>query len=140
MIGTREGFLSRVHSDMVYKLVFRFKWSPLPGTVGPVAGIVSDLRAPHMVHCEVGDNIVHAVECLLTDLLGVLVNPLAGHLCLEAGPRGPHVPVVGAHVAWVARSPHAHGPVVAGRGRALSPEAEGVMEAGVHRGGGGWVG
>ena len=51
-----------------------------------------------------------------------------------------HVPVVWAHVSRIARSPHPHGPVVTCRGRALSSEAEWVMEAGVHCGGGGWVG
>ena len=94
VVWTREGLLPSVDSDMVHQLVLGFEGSALPRTVCPVAGIVSNLRPSDVVHSEVGDHVVHAVEGLLTDLLGVLVNPLAGHLGLQAGSRGSHIPVV----------------------------------------------
>ena len=94
VVRTREGLLPGVDSDMVHKFVLGFEGSALPGAVCPVAGIVCDLRPTHVVNSEVGDHVVHAVEGLLTDLLGVLVNPLAGHLGLQAGSRGSHIPVV----------------------------------------------
>ena len=77
-----------------------------------------------MVHREVGHYVVHAVVSLLADLLGVLVDPLAGHLLPDWGL--PHVPVVGGHVAV------AHVAVVVAPGSRHLVQPEGVVEAGVH--------
>ena len=106
-----------MNADMVHQLVLRLEWSFLPGAILPVAGMVRDFRSSNMVHREVGDHVVHGVEHLVAHLLGLLVDPLAGHLLLDGLP---HVPVVGGHVAV------AHvAVVVAGSSHVM--QAKGVM-------------
>ena len=77
---------------MVHQLVLGFEGSALPRAVGPVAAVVGDLGAAHVVHGEVGDDVVHAVVGLLAHLLGLLVHPLAGRLRLDIAHPAPHVP------------------------------------------------
>ena len=83
MVGAGEGFLPGMNPNMIDQLVLGLEWPPLPGAVGPVAGVVRDLRPAHVVHGQVGHYVVHGVVRLLADLLRVLVDPLAGHLCLH---------------------------------------------------------
>ena len=83
MVGAGEGFFPGMNPNMIDQLVLGLEGPPLPGAVGPVATVVSDLGAAHMIHCEVGHDVVHGVVRLLADLLRVLVDPLAGHLCLH---------------------------------------------------------
>ena len=47
--GTGEGFLSGMNSNMIDKLVLGFEGFLLPGTVGPIAGMVCNLRSPDMI-------------------------------------------------------------------------------------------
>ena len=120
--GTGKRFFSRVDPNMVYKFVLGFESFLLSGAVGPVAGVICDLRAPNVVLCEVVHNIVQCVVHLPAHLLGVLVHPLAGHLLLD---RLAHVAIVGGHVAMVT---HAGLVVVGGVGQTK----DGVGQAGVH--------
>ena len=83
MVGAGEGFLPCVNSYMIDQLVLGLEGPPLPGAVGPVAAVVSDLGASHMINGEVGHDVVHRVVRLLADLLGVLVYPLTCHLGLH---------------------------------------------------------
>ena len=89
--GAHEGFLPGVDPHVVDQLVLGLEGFLLPGAVLPVAGVVGDLRAADVVLGEVGHNLVEAIEHLVAHLLGVLVNPLTGHLCLHIHAL-PHVP------------------------------------------------
>ena len=117
--GTRERLLPGVDPDVVDQLVLGFESSLLPWTVLPVAGVVRDLRPPDVVLGEVGDDVVHRVVDLVTHLLGLRVNPLAGHLLPDG--RLSHVAVVGRHVSV------AHVTVVVPPGPRHLVQAEGVV-------------
>lgn len=114
--GTREGLLARVHSDVVDQFVLRLERLALAGTFLPIADVVVLLRAPHMLHGDMCNQLVHGAEGPVAALLGPaqlgFLDPLTGQLLLDGLP---HVteegarPVVGRHVhAHV----HVHGAVV----------------------------
>ena len=91
MVGAGEGFLPSMNPNMIDQLVLGLEGPPLPGAVGPVAGVVRDLRPAHVLHGQVGDNLVHRAEGLIAGLAGqrlVRLHPQAGDLLLH---RLPHV-------------------------------------------------
>ena len=91
---------------MVHQLVLRLEGFLNSSTLSPVAGMINILWPAYMVHGQVVHDVVESVKHLVALLLGVLVDPLAGHLLLDGLA---HIPVVGSHV------PVAHvGVVVAG--------------------------
>ena len=94
--GAGEGFLARVHSDMVDQLVLRLERPLLPGTLLPVASMVCDLWSANVVDGQVGHYVVQRLEHLVAHLLRLRIDPLTGHLLLH---WLPHVPVVRGHVA-----------------------------------------
>lgn len=59
---TGERFLAGVHSDVVHQLVFGLKGAPIAGASEPEAGMGGALRASHMIHGQMGDDLLHRVE------------------------------------------------------------------------------
>jgi hypothetical protein len=62
--GTREGFLSRVDSDMVDELVFGLERFSLTLALLPVTRVVGHLWSADMLHADVCDHLVHGVKHL----------------------------------------------------------------------------
>ncbi len=96
--GERAGerLLSCVYPNVVDQLVLGLEGTTLPGAVVPEAGVVGDLRASDVLHCQVGHDLVEGAEDLIAGLLGhglIRVDPQAGHLLLDGLP---HVPEEGA--------------------------------------------
>lgn len=117
--GAGEGFLPRVHPNVVHQFVFRLERLALPGTVLPEADVVGLLRPADVFHGDVRNQLVHGAESFVAALFGVAqllrIDPLADELLLDA--LLPHVAekgtgvmmVVGCHVhAHV----HIHGAVL----------------------------
>lgn len=81
-----------MHADVIYKFVFGFERLPFSGAVLPVANVVRLLRPPHMLHGQMGDELVHRAESFVARLFGVRqllrFDPLTDELLLD---RLPHV-------------------------------------------------
>lgn len=96
---------------MIHKFVFGFERLPLSGAVLPKADVVGLLGSPHMLHRQMGDELVHRAESFVARLFGVRqllgLDPLADELLLNGLPHvseeGP-CSVVRGHI-------HVHGAV-----------------------------
>ena len=86
-----EGLFSGVDPDVVDQLILGLERPPVPGAVLPEAGVVCNLRATHVLHGDVGDNLMHGAVDLAARLPGhgrqVGVDPHAGDLLLEWTPH-----------------------------------------------------
>ena len=101
--GAHEWLLSCVNPHMVHEFIFGFERLALPGALLPVARMVTVLRAPDVVNGQVVDDVVHCMEHLVADLLGVGILPHAHRVHLGAGWLVLlHVAVVGTHVGCIA--------------------------------------
>lgn len=80
---TREGFLAGVHADVVHELVFGFEGLAFAAAVLPVARVGAGLGTADVLHCQMGDDVVHGVEGSVAHLLRLGVDPAAGVLLLD---------------------------------------------------------
>ena len=104
--GAHEWLLPRMDPHVIYKLILGFEGLALPRALLPVARVVTVLRAPNVVNGQVVDDVVHCMEHLVADLLGVRILPRAHGVHLGAGGLVVlHVTVVGAHVCCIASVP-----------------------------------
>lgn len=84
--GARKGLLPRVHPDVVDQLVLGFEGTSIPHAPLPVARVVGLLRPTHVLHRDVGDDLMHRVEDLVAGLPRLrllLVYPQARVLLLD---------------------------------------------------------
>ena len=63
---TWKGLLASMDPDVVDQFVFGLEWFAGPWTVEPEAGMIADLRAAHVLDSDMGDNLVHRAEHLVT--------------------------------------------------------------------------
>jgi len=95
--GAGEGLLPGVHPQVVHQLVLGLEWPARPGTGVPAAGVVGYLRPSHMLHGQVGHDLVHRAEELVAGLAGrrlLRIDPEAGDLLFH---RLAHVPATGSN-------------------------------------------
>ena len=59
--GAGEGFLPGVDPDVVDQLVLGLEWAAHPRAALPETGVVTDLRTPNMLHCQVSHHLVVGV-------------------------------------------------------------------------------
>ena len=99
--GAHEGLLASMDPHVVHELVLGFERLALPRTLLPMTRMVTVLRAPDMIDGQMVDDVVHRVEHLVADLLGVWVLPHAHCVHLGAGWLLLHIPIVWTHVCGV---------------------------------------
>lgn len=104
---------------MIHKFVFGFERLSFPGAVLPEADVVGLLRSPHMLHRQMGHELVHRAESFVARLFGIRqllrLDPLADELLFDGLPHvskeGP-CSVVRGHI-------HVHGAVAVQLGRSV---------------------
>ena len=117
-----------MYSDMIYKFVFGFERLPFSGALLPEADVVGLLRSPHMLHRQMGHQLVHRAKSFVARLFGVRqllrLDPLADELLLD---RLPHVSKEGP-CSVVCGHIHVHGAVAVQLGRRIvvGPRARNV--------------
>ena len=62
--GAGKWLLSRMDPDVVHQFVLGLKWPALPGTPIPKAGVVGNLGASYMLHCNMCHYLMHGGKCL----------------------------------------------------------------------------
>lgn len=101
-----------MNPDVVHQFVFSLERFPFPGTLFPEADVVRLLGPPHVLHRQVGHQLVHRAERFVARLLGVgqllRLDPLADQLLLD---RLPHVPKEGPGPVVRRGHIHVHGAV-----------------------------
>ena len=87
---TGEGFLSGVHSDVIYKFVLGFKWLAFPRTLFPKTDMIRLLWSSDVLYRHMRNKFVHGAVSFGAQLLRrvLRLQPLADQLLLY---RLPHV-------------------------------------------------
>ncbi len=94
--GARERLLPGVDPDVIDQLVLGFERFIFPGTTLPQTGMVGLFRSPNVLHCDVGDDLVHCREGLVARFLGLWLVGFDPHTRMFLLDRRPHVPEEGA--------------------------------------------
>lgn len=68
VVGTGEGLLTGVYSDVVDQLVLGLKGTPVAATAHPEARVDRALGTADMLHRQMRDNVLHRVEGLAARL------------------------------------------------------------------------
>lgn len=104
---------------MIHKFVFGFEWLSFSGAVLPEADVVGLLRSPHMLHRQMGHELVHRAKSFVARLFGICqllrLDPLADELLFD---RLPHVSKEGP-CSVVCGHIHVHGAVAVQLGRSI---------------------
>lgn len=104
---------------MIHKFVFGFEWLSFSGAVLPEADVVGLLRSPHMLHRQMGHELVHRAKSFVARLFGICqllrLDPLADELLFD---RLPHVSKEGP-CSVVCGHIHVHGAVAVQLGRSV---------------------
>ena len=89
VIGTREGLLARMHSDVVHQLVLGLEGTPVPTAAHPEARVDRALGSADVLHRQMRHYVLHRVEGLAARLP---VAPVANHRRYQL-PVGPDLRV-----------------------------------------------
>lgn len=104
---------------MIYKFVFGFERFPFSGALFPEADVVRLLGSPHMLHRQMGHELMHRAKSFVARLFGIRqllrFDPLADELLLD---RLPHVSKEGPR-SVVRGHIHVHGAVAVQLGRSV---------------------
>lgn len=66
-----EGLFSSMHSDVIYKFVFRFEGLPFSPALLPKTNMIRLLWTPDMLHREVSHELVHRAESFVARLFRI---------------------------------------------------------------------